>query len=463
MANVRRLKMASDLSSSDEGREPPPDHPGDVGGAARKRGGRGRKAPRAPNLGGANTLFDHFAYQYGSDVAWDTESMLAIRISHLRHTFGNDAVKLWMGDEKRRVVRKEQIVFDPSQSSGPECINLFKGWAVEPKEGDTGPFHELLTYICSDDETVMDWLLCWFAHMLQRPGVKMPTAVVFHGGEGTGKNLLLETYGLIHGAHCKVVGQRELESQWNDWASATTFCIGDEVVSRQELRHHKGVLKALITSTDINISAKFMDLRAERNSMHLAFCSNEITPLILDPSDRRYLVVWTQKRGDGELYKRFVAWRDAGGASALMHELLARDLSAWEWWAPPPMTRAKESLIDLARPSPERFWRAWSAGEIYRLPLRSCSADQAYRAYLRWCRLEGERFPMSKPVFSRMVSREADDHLTIKLARTLDGVLRMWLVAPPPEDRIFGEWSHEAVAAFDEALRNWSEDDAGRA
>lgn len=465
---VRRLRMVDDMPT-DRPDDPGPAslhgsaEPAKAATAQRKRGGKGSTPPRAPNLGGVNTLFDHFAYQYGSDVAWDCDERMPIRISHLRHTFGNDAVRMWMSSEKRRVIRKEQIVFDPSEEVGKECLNLFRGWAVEPQAGDTAPWYELLRYLCSDDEAVMDWLMCWLAHIVQRPGKKMPTAVVMHGGEGTGKNLLMETFGAIMGRHFTVVGQRELESQWNEWASGKLFVIGDEVVSRAELKHHKGVLKALITSTDVQVSAKFQDLRSERNCMHLVFFSNEVTPLLLDPSDRRYMVVWTQQRGDAGMYQRFVAWRDAGGAAALFDELLKRDLSAWEWWAPPPMTQAKEDLINLGRPSPERWWREWSGHLIYGMPCSSCSADQAYKVYLRWCRLEGERFPMAKNVFGRMVAREAHAVLKVRVANTIKGHLRMWLVAPPPEDRAFGEWAAEAVDDFAKLYDGWARDEAAQA
>ena len=304
---------------------------------------------------------------------------------------------------------------------------------------------------------IKDYVLNWYAWPLQHRGAKMTTAIVMHGAEGTGKNLVNEAVAAIHGKHGKVVGQRELESQWNDWLSGCTFVIGDEVVSRQEMRHHKGVLKALITSAHVNIATKFMNLRTERNCMNMVFLSNEVEPLKLDPSDRRYMVIWTQARGAPELYARFVAWRDAGGVAALYDELLKRDLTGWEWHAPPPRTGAKEALIELGRLSPERFWREWRAHEIAGLPHRSCSSDQAYRAYKRWCSSEGERWPMSKPHFTRLVQREAGEALAVRVCKVGAGgsTLRMWTVAPPPEEVTFADWAEDAVQAFEDVLRRW--------
>lgn len=458
--------MADPIPMHDEAPEPEDDpsrraERADGGGGAAKKP-RAKRKPQ-PNVGNLNRLFSDFAYQYGSEVAWDTANRLPIRISHLRHTFGHDAVKLWMASERRRMVMPEQVVFDPSRRCAPECVNLFEGWGVEPAPGDTKPFHDVVDHITSHDEDVKEWLLNWFAYPLQHPGAKLPSAVVMHGAEGTGKNLVCECVMAIHGKHGKVVGQRELESQWNDWASGRTFIIGDEVVSRAELKHHKGVLKAMITSTEVNITTKFMNLRSERNCMNMVFLSNEIEPLKLDPTDRRYLVIWTQRKGAPELYAAFVAWRDSGGVAALHHELLHRNLSAFLPHQAPPRTSAKDALIDIGRLSPERFWREWCANLITDLPHHSCSSQQAYRAYLRWCRLEGERYPLSQPVFARYVAREADEGLQIKLVRLRAAgasTVRMWLVTPPPEGVDMGEWAGDTIEAFDAILKAWSREDA---
>lgn len=449
--------------------EPPPPTDADAASAAGGGGGQaGGSAARTPskrrekrkpviNTGALVTLHRDFAYQYGTEVAWDCVRKVPIRISHLRHTFGHDAVKMWMASEKRRVVYEDQVVFDPAERCPPSWVNLFHGWGVEPASGATAPFHAVLAHLCGHDEAVVDFVLNWYAWPLQHPGAKMPSAVVMHGAEGTGKNLVNEAIATIHGRHGKVVGQRELESQWNDWLSGCTFVIGDEVVSRQEMRHHKGVLKALITGTDVNIATKFMNLRKERNCMNMVFLSNEVEPLKLDPSDRRYLVIWTQAPAEKQLYADFVAWRDAGGIAALFAELLARDLSGWHPHAPPPPTGAKRDLIDLGRLSPERFWRDWQAAEIANLPHHSCSADQAYRAYTRWCRAEGERYPLTKPHFSRLVQREAGGDLQVKACKLGRGntTARMWLVAPPPDGVTFADWAQDAVEAFEGHLRRF--------
>ena len=442
-------------STQPPGGSPAGPPPGKAG--ARGRGGSAKRASIKFDSGQAMVLREGFAYQYGSDVAWDVDRKEAIRISHLRHTFSHQAVKHWMESAERRMVYADQVVFDPSETCGAECVNLWTGWGVEPVAGDVTPFFELLRHIACDDETVIDYVLNWYAIQLQRPGIKLKTALVFHGPEGSGKNLLNETVAAIFGRHGRVVGQRELESQWTDWQSGCQFLIGDEVVSRADLRHHKGMLKGLITSEHLNIATKFLNLRTERNCMNLVFHSNEVEPLKLDPTDRRYLVIWTAKRGDQGLYDRFVRWREGGGAARLFAWLLARDLTGWAWYEPPPMTEAKQDLIELGRLSPERFYRAWKGDEIQGLPYATCSVEQIYRAYKRWALHDGERAPMVKPQFSRLALREAGDDVCAKVCRIGLGPrevsTRVWFTSPPPEGWGIGPHAQACIRKFDAHLQ----------
>ncbi len=436
----------------------------DGGASAATAGGGGKPVPksaaqprerRRKKLDGGRvmTLFRDFRYQYGSDIAWDVAARMPIKISHLRHTFGNDEVRLWMNSEKRLMVMPEQVVFDPACTCGPECVNLFGGLVLQPKAGDCRPVLELLDHLCDSDETVTEWVLDWIAWQLQHPGAKLPTAIIMHGDEGSGKNLFWEGCVMaMFGEYGAIIGQAELENKYNGWISRRMFIVGDEVLSRQEMRHLKGKLKSMISGKLIQIEDKFMPVRQEANHVNLVFLSNELQPNALDASDRRYLVVWTPPKRERAYYQAISEHLKAGGLAAFMHYLLQRDLSGFDPYAPPPETKAKADLIDLGRPNPERFWLAWKGGEMG-VPFNTCSADQAYRLYRRWCLGEGEKYPMSKPVFARMVGRVAGADMTVKLANLrASKVVRMWLLAPPPEGD-FGTFAREAIDSFEQYVR----------
>lgn len=449
---ARVYNMSQPPSMDDSDGSAPADKAGE-GGSKPTREKRKKKLDASK----LQTLFRNWALQYCSQIAWDTETRKPYAIAGLRNQFGNDEVRMWMSSDKRRTVHDYQVVFDPSGKCGPSCINLYGGLDMVPIAGNPQPIIDLLYHLVDKDETVRDWILDWIAYPLQNPGAKMPTSIVMHGDEGSGKNLFWEIVRDIYGDYGSVVGQDQLEDKFNDWLSGKLFIIGDEVLSRQEMRHLKGKLKAMISGKEIKINTKMMPVRTEANHVNLVFLSNELQPNALDASDRRYCVVWTPPKAEREFYQTVATCRDKGGREAFLHELLQRDLSAFDPYAAPPVTKAKGDLIDLGRPNPERFLLAWKGGEM-NVPFQSCSTSQAYRLYRRWCVQEGEKYPMSANVFARMVLREAKDAIAVKpvaIGLTKQTV-RLWLVSPPPEGIKLGDWAQDTIDAFEAKLKRYT-------
>jgi putative DNA primase/helicase len=441
-------------------------------------GGKGKKV----DYGKVTYLIKHFALIYGTDTVWDGVHRMIMKISNLAHAHGSDVVKIWKADPHRRTVMPENVVFDPTESCGEDDVNLFGGFELQPHKGDVGPFTELGRYLTSrasdhadESDNIFHWLMCWLAYPLQHKGAKLRTAVIMHGDEGAGKNFFFECVLEIYGRYGALVGQDELEDKFNDWRSGKCMVIGDEVSSRQELVHNKNRLKALITSPTVQINPKNLPRREERNHINIVFLSNELQPLALDNSDRRYLVIYTPKMRDREFYERLKAWRDDGGIEALYYELLHYPLDDFDPFSPAPMTQAKADLIDLNRKTPERFWIEWAAGELD-LPYRSCSAPQAYRAYLKYAQRIGDRWPVQRNVFTRMVVRISETRMVPNVTRAMrEKVMkverpeidefghdvmvtkstRMLLVTDPPEDIREGEWASESVQAFERELRKY--------
>lgn len=440
----------------------PPDMDNQDGAAAATPGGGGNGPPKRDkrkkkvDTGKLQTLFRNWSLQYCSQICWDIETRQAYPVAGLRNQFGNDEVRMWMQSDKRRTVRAEDVVFDPSGTCGPQCINLYGGLETVPVQGDCLPIVELLEHLCGGMSEVVDWILDWIAYPLQHAGAKLPTSVIMHGDEGSGKNLFWEIVRDIYGEYGSVVGQDQLEDKFNDWLSRKLFIIGDEVLSRQEMRHLKGKLKAMISGSEIKINTKMMPVRSEANHVNLVFLSNELQPNALDASDRRYCVVWTPPKLSPEYYQAVVKCRDGGGREAFLHYLLARNLSKFQPYTPPPITQAKADLIDLGRPNPERFWLAWHKGELP-VSFASCSSDQVYRLYRRWCTAEGEKFPMSKNVFARMVMRIAGDKVQVRLAKlkTTGIPTRMWGTTPPPDGSDLGRWGDDCIEYFETRLKGY--------
>ena len=443
------------------------------GAIASAKGGGGapanKKTERTIDWGKFNHLVEHFALIYGTDTVWDGSERCIMKLSAMSHAHG-DMVKLWKNSTKRRTVRQHEVVFDPTGKVDEKThINLFDGIAMQPKAGNVQPMLELVRFLtsrASDDldeaDNIMHWLLCWLAYPLQNVGAKLRTSVIMHGDEGAGKNFLFDTIVAIYGKYGTQVGQDELEDKFNDWRSCKLFVVGDEVSSRAELVHNKNRLKALITSPTVQINPKNLPRREESNHMNVVFLSNEITPLALDNSDRRYLVIYTPRAKEFDFYRRLSEWRANGGLEAFYAYLLAYPLQDFNPFAPAPQTLAKRDLIDVNRKSPELFWVSWSSDELD-LPYEPCTTAQAYRAYLKWCVRTGDRFPIKQNLFTRMLLRMSETEgkpIQEKVMRPkkADAVeasksTRMLLTLEPPADRPLGVWAHDCIEAFEIKLR----------
>jgi putative DNA primase/helicase len=435
---------------------------------------KAKKPEKKIDWGKYNELLENFALIYGTDTVWDGVNRLIMKVANMAHAHGSDMVKMWKASEKRRTIMPSHVVFDPTGQCERPSVNLFDGIELEPRNGDVKPVLELVRFLTSrasadsdECDNIMHWLLCWMAYPLRRLGTKLRTAVIMHGDEGAGKNFLFDLLVEIYGKYGALVGQDELEDKFNDWRSAKLFVVGDEVSSRQELVHNKNRLKALITSTTVQINPKNLPRREERNHINIVFLSNELQPLALDNSDRRYLVIYTPRAREFEFYRTLKAWKEAGGLAAFYEYLLHYPLDDFDPYAPAPLTQAKMDLIEMNLKSPERFWLEWSGGELD-LPYRTCSTAQAYRAYKSYAARTGERFPAQRNVFTRMVVRISEARAE---AMNLEPALewrtnvvdpegnrrtqRLLLVAGIPDGVTQGHWAEQCIAAFEPELAKY--------
>jgi putative DNA primase/helicase len=270
----------------------------------------------------------------------------------------------------------------------------------------------------------------------------MKTALIFHGRQGTGKNLFFEVLMGIYGEYGRIVDQAAIEDKFNDWASRKLFLIADEVVARAELYHVKNKLKGIVTGEWIRINPKNVAAHDERNHCNLAFLSNETQPLILEQDDRRYTVIWTPDKLSETFYREVRAEIDAGGQAALHQHLLDLDLGDFDEHTKPPMTRAKAELIDRSLDSVERFLREWQAGDVIHdarqgpVPFCPCASSQLYRVYLDWCRRMGEPRPRPENQFSGDVQKRpgwAKAHRDRRESHATARVVRQRFVIPGEE------------------------------
>jgi hypothetical protein len=91
-----------------------------------------------------------------------------------------------------------RLVFKPTGAKlEPEHddFNTWRGFLVKPKPGDWSLFrNHLLKLVCRGNETYFNYLLDYFAHMVQFPGRLPGVAITLYGPQGAGKTIVYRMF-----------------------------------------------------------------------------------------------------------------------------------------------------------------------------------------------------------------------------------------------------------------------------
>jgi putative DNA primase/helicase len=313
--------------------------------------------------------------------------------------------------QQRGAYYLDEVGFDPEGDDRSVKLNTWRGWPMEPKAGRCNKILATLQYLCSGEDNadeVFRWLLRWMAYPLQNPGAKMASAVIMHGPQGTGKSAVFQTLAKVYGDYSTVLNQRGLEDKFNaDWADSKLFILAEEVVTRAEMWHIKNELKELVTGEWIRVNPKNIAAYRQRNHVNIAYLSNENQPLPIENDDRRHLVVWTPPQLEDAHYDDLWLEIDNGGVPAFYDYLLKLEMGDFHPKKKPPMTQSKRNLIELSLPSEARFVNEWIDG-LLGLPVCPCKSMDLYKAYLGWCRQNGETRPRPSNQFLGFVAHLRD-------------------------------------------------------
>jgi hypothetical protein len=243
------------------------------------------------------------------------------------------AADYWLGHQDRRQ-HLGGVVCDPTGRTGPDFLNVWQGFAVEPKPGKCDIIMEHLhEVVCAGDDRIYDYGLGWLATKVQRPGNPPETAFVMRGPKGVGKgflgHLMRNVFG-VHGMHVSRV--EHLTSKFNTHMLNCCLLFADEAFFAGDRRHEK-ILNGLITEPVLTIEKKGVDAFQARNRLGIIIATNADWAVPATADERRYFVtdVSAARRGDRAYFTQlFQAGSNPDAVAAFVHELLEVDLSGFE-------------------------------------------------------------------------------------------------------------------------------------
>ena len=182
------------------------------------------------------------------------------------------------------------------QKSLPDgTLNLFQGWKRTPifdnPEGCRLLLNHIFNVLCDGDVDYFTYFISWFAHKVQKPHIKIKTAISFKSVQGVGKGIfLVGVIGEIFGSHFKHLTSVEaLTGHFSTGFQDALFIFLDEAFFTRDMGAAQQ-LKTLITEDKARDRAMYKNTVWRKAFFDLLFATNLDLAAILDPSDRRYSI-----------------------------------------------------------------------------------------------------------------------------------------------------------------------------
>jgi hypothetical protein len=311
------------------------------------------------------------------------------------------AADVWLGHPLRR--EYAGIEFDPAGTYiRKDYYNLWRGFAVEPREGDCSLFiKHIKDNVAQGDEVKFKWVMGWFADIFQNPGTKQGTSLVLRGGQGVGKTIVGKIIGSLIGSdhYDLVAAPRYIVGQFNAHMAALLLLHADEAFWAGDKRA-EGVLKDLVTGHQHRIEFKGIDPVRVRNLIRLFITGNAewVVPAAFDERRFAILDVADYHKQDHPYFAAIENQMDDGGREALLHHLLNFDLSTVNLRSTPKTQALLEQQI--ASMTPEQSWwldvlrggqlpRVVEVGNRQTKVKNSCFTGELYDSYIRHGRRQG--------------------------------------------------------------------------
>ncbi len=191
---------------------------------------------------------------------------------------------------------------------GAGVRNTYVKPVLVPEPGAWPDIYRVLLNLVRGNGDHLAFLLDWLAAPLQalhRNGkpLKMGTAIVLHGDEGSGKGTLERIVNHLYGSgNVAVLGQNALESRFHEQLVDKLFVVANEVISStNRSAETQNLLKPWVTDDEIPLEAKHKAATKTPNRFNIIFTSNDEKPVIVPKKDRRYTVFKTGPRLPGTL------------------------------------------------------------------------------------------------------------------------------------------------------------------
>ena len=268
--------------------------------------------------------------------------------------------------------------------------------------------------LAAGDPVVGEYLVNWFAHLLQFPNKKTEAVPLIKGRAGCGKNLTFNVfmrYVLNPSLSIMCPDMEKLFSRFNSARLGKLLVVLDEAVDSYD-RKMNNRMKNFITEERVQIENKGKDIVEVSDFSNYAIITNNDFASIIEKNDRRYLCLEASecRVGDRDYFNNMVKQLlNVEAGCHIFHWLLKRDLSSFVS-RDLPSTKYKRELAARQTDSVVK-WLLYKYEKLSEAEdcetTELCSKDW-YDRYAHWCReIGGESKVHSLSVFNSRMNEEA--------------------------------------------------------
>ena len=281
----------------------------------------------------------------GEKLTLRTSTSFLLEHANVRMKRGNKTISVghyWQIHPKRKQYEGVTLTPNGPRELSNGYFNLWRGFGVEAKQGHWPLMRQhIFNVLANGDKEIEEYILNWAAWTVQHPDKRAEAALVFRGDEGAGKGIFARALLKIFGAHGKHIFRPEhLTGNFNGHLESCIFLFVDEGFWAGD-KKGESVLKGLITEPTMMLERKGIDAVQWPNYLHIIMASNSDWVVPAGHSARRYAMLdvnnryakSTIKEKEKECEAYFEALNNElfknGGAEAMLHDLLRRDLGKW--------------------------------------------------------------------------------------------------------------------------------------
>lgn len=333
----------------------------------------------------------------------------------------HNIVDVWWSWKNRRQY-SSGIVMLPGRNMD-DAYNLFKGFGIEPRQGDWELFKELMfNGLCSGNQEHYEYLLDWMAVGVQSPDVRYGVSLVLRGGKGIGKGQFAKYYGRLFGKHyVHLTQEKHLTGHFNAHMADKLLVFADELTWGGN-KSAEGPLKALITEDAHIIERKGFDAYPVKNFIRLIVASNEDWAVPAGSGERRYFIpeCSDELKENYDFFNCLEQQMLNGGLEAMMYELMQRDIKTNQRQAP--RTTVLTEIAEKGFSSVEQWLKEMLMDEALFCPkkpnyghctpvsstdswVETADAELLHRCYETYCNEHDIKFKDPKDVFIKKLKK----------------------------------------------------------